>query len=147
MMPQGPGLLLTFLYYFSTATLIADIIFAWQLGLGFSDRMTLQLGLVVGLATGLLGVYMNRSRTLALKIKNKQQFTAHLEACLAAMGFEQKTHEETFDIYAPNGWLNWFGGKMLVKLDRQTATIVGRASNIRQLEKLVDRNLYTVSST
>ncbi|MGB0562765.1 MAG: hypothetical protein ACPGVO_13325 [Spirulinaceae cyanobacterium] len=133
-MPQGPGLLLTFLYYFSTATLIADLALSQQFKLGVNDRATLQLSLFVGIATGLVGLYMNRSRTLNFTVGNQRRFTSQLETALAEMGFGNKEDGEDYTIYSQSGWQRWFGGKILVKIERQAVTITSRADNIRQLE-------------
>ncbi|NEO88196.1 MAG: hypothetical protein F6J87_28655 [Spirulina sp. SIO3F2] len=136
-MPKGPGLLLTFFYYFSTATLLADVVLAQQLHLGMNNQATLQLSLLVGTMTGLLGLYMNRSSTLNFKIGNKRRFQTQLSTALTELGFEDQVDEDDFTIYSQSGWQRWFSGKILVKIERQSVTIVGRASNIRQLAPLV----------
>ncbi|MEM8641994.1 MAG: hypothetical protein AAGG51_24750 [Cyanobacteria bacterium P01_G01_bin.54] len=140
-MPQGPGLLLTFLYYFSTATLIADLVLAQQLQMGLNDRSTLQLSLFVGIMTGLLGLYMNRSRTLNFTVGSQRRFASRLEAALEEMGFDNKENAEGYSIYSHRGWQRWFAGKILVKIERQAVTITSRADNIRQLAPKVDQQV------
>lgn len=136
--PKGPSAPLTFLYYFATATLFADVVFAYQLGLGFNDRATLQLGLIIGLCTGVVGLYMNRSRTLSLQFTSAKKAQTGLDEALAELGFGEKSLTENgYWIYTQPGWRAWFAGKMLVVLDRRSGTVVGRASNIRQLERIV----------
>lgn len=138
-MPKGPGLLLTFAYYFSTATLLADLVLAQQLHFGVNSRVTLQLSLIVGIVTGLIGLYMNRSQTLQFTIGNQKRFKNHLESTLDQLGFDTKTDEEGYQIYTNSGWQRWFAGKILVKVERQSVEIVSRASNIRQLAPLVEK--------
>lgn len=136
-MPKGPGLLLTFAYYFSTATLLADLVLAQQLHLSINSPFTLQLSLIVGMATGLIGLYMNRSQTLQFTIRNQKRFKNQFESTLEQLGFDTKTDEEDYTIYTNSGWQRWFAGKILVKIERQSVVIVSRASNIRQLAPLV----------
>lgn len=136
-MPKGPGALLTFFYYFSTATLLADLALAQQLHLGINNQATLQLSLLVGMVTGLLGLYMNRSSTLNFTMGNKRRFNTQLSAALTELGFEDQREEGDYTVYSQPGWQRWFAGKILVKIERQSVTIVGRASNIRQLAPLV----------
>lgn len=136
--PKGPSALLTFLYYFATATLFADVVFAYQLGLSFNSRATLQLSLVIGFCTGLVGLYMNRSRTLSLQFISAKKAQTGIDAALAELGFSEKSiTEEGYWIYTQPGWRAWFAGKILVSVERRSGTVVGRASNIRQLERMV----------
>lgn len=70
----GPENSLTFLYYFGTTTLITIVLASLVLHLSPMSSITNQMGIVMGLVGGFLGLYFNRSLTLKQPIKGHKVF-------------------------------------------------------------------------
>lgn len=132
-MMQGPNFFVTFLYYFSTTTLIVLLLTSQGMGMSLETKLPYQLGTLCGLIAGLLGAYFNRSATRSITFSDRKAFIEQLEASLAQMGFEQKTQLEEFTAYTESSLGKALAGKILVKIEENSATIIGRSSIIKRL--------------
>ena len=96
-----------------------------------------QIGMLLGLVSGLLGAIFNRSATFSTSLADPTAFTQRLDEALSEMGFEKKTQLEEFTVYEKSALKTLFSGKVLVKIDQDSATIISRSSNIRYLKKIM----------
>ncbi len=96
-----------------------------------------QFGILFGLVAGLLGAYFNRSATISVSFRNKKTFIKTLDQALSEMGFEKKSQLEEFAVYEKSAIRTLFSGKVLVQIDQNSATIIGRSSNIRRLSQRI----------
>ena len=137
-MPQGPGFLVTFLYYFSSTTLIVMFVTSKGIGMSLETGLPYQFGILFGLVAGLLGAYFNRSATISVSFRNKKKtFIKTLEQALSEMGFQKKSQLEEFAVYEKSAIRTLFSGKVLVQIDQNSATIIGRSSNIKRLSQRI----------
>lgn len=136
-MPQGPGFLVTFLYYFSSTTLIVIFVTSKGIGMSLETGLPYQFGILFGLVAGLLGAYFNRSATISVSFRNKKTFIKTLEQALSEMGFQKKSQLEEFAVYQKSAISTLFSGKVLVQIDQNSATIIGRSSNIKRLSQII----------
>jgi hypothetical protein len=136
-MPQGPNFLVTFLYYFASTTLIVLAIASQGMEMSLQAKLPYQLGTSLGLVVGLIGAYFNRSATISASFQNAKAFTQQLDEALAQIGFEKKTQLDDFTVYSKSALSTLFSGKIFVKIDKSSATIVGRASNIKRLKQII----------
>ncbi|TAD79221.1 MAG: hypothetical protein EA001_04750 [Oscillatoriales cyanobacterium] len=136
-MVRGPGFWFTFIYYTVTATTVAAIASAPLLFEGNLGLEALQTALPAGLAIGALGAYFNHSIAIDFAMKNTREFQQQLTQTLADLGFSPMTDPDPalaeFAVYERGAIGKWFSGRVLVKLDRQQATIMGRAGLMRKL--------------
>ncbi len=136
-MPQGPGFLVTFLYYFSSTTLIVMFVTSKGIGMSLETGLPYQFGILFGLVAGLVGAYFNRSATISVSFRNKKTFIKTLEQALSEMGFQKKSQLEEFAVYEKSAIRTLFSGKVLVQIDQNSATIIGRSSNIKRLSQRI----------
>ncbi|AFY76366.1 MAG: hypothetical protein IGR93_01630 [Hydrococcus sp. C42_A2020_068] len=136
-MPQGPNFIVTFLYYFATTTLIVLLLASQGMGMSLESRFLYQLGTLCGLVAGILGAYFNRSATISITFQNPKAFRKQLDTALAQMGFDRQTQLDNFVVYGKSALKTMFAGKILVKIDENSATIIGRSSNLKQLKQLI----------
>lgn len=140
-MPQGPGFLFTFVYYTVMATVVATfssapLLFGGRLGLE-----AIETALPIGLVLGLLGAYFNRTASLELTVRSGNDVQTQLEQLLTSWEFV--TVDPTtvlgdrtgIQVYERASWRKWFSGRVFVRIERQTATVVSRAGLIRKLER------------
>jgi hypothetical protein len=141
---QTVGFLPTFLYYFTGATLIAAVSSAQAFNLGLTTGAPFRFGIIPGLLAGLAGAYFNRTVSLAIPcgtakpnaITNPKSFTAQLNQALTDLGYAEKSQlEGGYQVYQRSALRHWLSGSILVQVAEGTATIFGRASNIRRLQK------------
>lgn len=140
-MVRGPGFWFTFIYYTIyytvTATTVATIAGAPLLFGGTVGLESLQTALPAGLLIGALGAYFNHSIAIDFAMKNTREFQQKLTQTLADLGFSRIADPEPalaeFEVYERGAIGKWFSGRVLVKRDRQQATIVGRAGLMRKL--------------
>jgi hypothetical protein len=88
---------------------------------------------LVGLATGLLGANFNRNVTITVPIKRQAVFLKILNEILTAQGFEETSQLEDFTVYQKSALATLFSGRVFVKIEGKTATIMGRASVIKKI--------------
>lgn len=137
-MPSGPGFLLTFLYYFSCTTLIVVFVTSQGLGIDLFSRLPYQLGSSLGLVAGLLAVYFNRSVSVAATFPERKTWLVSLNQALDELGFEEQGRIDNFTVYGKSSLRNLFSGKILVRVEGNGATIIGRSSSIRRLKQLAN---------
>ncbi|EKV03809.1 hypothetical protein Lepto7375DRAFT_6125 [Leptolyngbya sp. PCC 7375] len=134
----GPENSLTFLYYFGTTTLITIVLASLVLNLSPMSVVPNQLGLVMGLVGGGLGLYFNRSITLKQSIKGHKVFLNQIEQPLAELGYrrvEDDSLPTDLVMYARNNIRGLLSGKIYIRLDGKTAYITSRAVHIRGLKQ------------
>lgn len=136
-MVRGPGFWFTFIYYTVTATTVATVAGAPLLFGGTVGLESLQTALPAGLVIGALGAYFNHSTAIDFATKNTREFRQQLSQTLADLGFSPVTEADPafaeFEVYERGAIGKWFAGRVFVKIDRQQATIVGRAGLMRKL--------------
>ena len=133
-MELGPGLLITFLYYFTCTTLITTVFSSQVLRLSLVTGMPYSVGVIFGLIGGLLGTYFNRTVTVSLEFNSKKVFTAALQDALTEMGFEETSKLDDFVVYQRPALSNIFSGKVFVQIGKGKATIASRSRNIKRIK-------------
>ncbi|NEQ80676.1 MAG: hypothetical protein F6K26_10590 [Moorea sp. SIO2I5] len=139
-MQLGPGLLITFLYYFTCTTLITTIFSSQVLRLSLVTGMPYSVGVIFGLIGGLLGTYFNRTVTVSLEFKSKKVFTAALQDALTEMGFEETSKLDDFVVYQRPALSNLFSGKVFVQIGKGKAIIASRSRNIKRISRKLSKN-------
>lgn len=137
----GPENSLTFLYYFGTTTLLTIVLASSVLHLSPMSVIPNQLGLVMGLVGGGLGLYFNRSVTLKQPIKGHKVFLNQISQPLAKLGYtpiEDDSLPTDLVIYARNNLRGLLSGKIYIRLEAKTAYITSRAVHIRGLKQTID---------
>lgn len=135
---QGPENSLTFLYYFGTTTLITMGLASAVLKLSPTSAIPNQLGLVMGLVGGCLGLYFNRSITLKQPIKGHKVFLNQISQPLANLGYSQVDDDSlSADVvmYSRSKLRGLLSGKIYIRLEPKTAYITSRAVHIRGLKQ------------
>lgn len=134
-MIPGPDFWPTFLYYFVGTTLIVALVTSQGLGLELGTRVPLQVGMLIGLVAGLAGAYWNRSIEVCVTFRDRAVFIETLERSLAEMGFEAKSELDEFVVYEKSALSTLFAGRIFLRVEKNRATIAGRASNVRRLQQ------------
>lgn len=137
----GPENSLTFLYYFGTTTLITIVLASMVLNLSPMSVIPNQLGLVMGLVGGFLGLYFNRSITLKQPIKGHKVFLNQISQPLAELGYtpvEADGIPTDLVIYGRSNVRGLLSGKIYIRLDGKTAYITSRAVHIRGLKQKLE---------
>lgn len=134
-MISGPGFWITFAYYFASTTIIGVLMATQVLGTEFGSALPYQLGLVLGLAGGALGGYFNRSQSVSGTVKSQKQFLRELETALTALGYEAQGEIEDYRVYGRSQVRGLFSGKIYVRLEGNAATLMGRSTNLKRLQK------------
>lgn len=135
--PQGPGFVPTFLYYFSGTALVTTFLAVQSLGVGLETGIPNQLGLIFGSMGGLIGAYFNRNRVIELPIAKRKAFLQQLEQALAEKGYEldDTAALEDVAVYRRAALRQLFSGRIYVQIEGQQAFIASRAANLRWLAK------------
>ncbi|KAI9130999.1 hypothetical protein [Acaryochloris sp. CCMEE 5410] len=146
----GPGIGLTFLYYFSMTVIIVMFIGSRSDAFTFASPELRQYGTLAGLVAGIIGTIVNRNVTMAITFENRNRFQTRLNQKLAEIGFEPEELEDeitdnTADpepegeylSYFRSGLAGQFAGGVYVLLSARSATISSRAINIRRIRKLL----------
>ncbi len=134
----GPENSLTFLYYFGTTTLLTIVLASMVLHLSPMSVVPNQLGLVMGLVGGALGLYFNRSVTVIQSIKGHKVFLNQISQPLAELGYlpvEDDSLPADLVIYARRSLRGLLSGKIYIRLDAKKAYITSRAVHIRGLRQ------------
>ncbi len=133
---EPPGIVITFLYYFACTNVIIFLIAFTQAGrLGIDESLLYQLGLVVGLLTGILGTKFNRSVTIAASFKKSKDFEQTIGKVLNNLGFVTNSQLEEFTVYQIPSLKSLFIGKLFLQVEKRSATIICRASLAKQLKE------------
>lgn len=135
--PQGPGWVPTFLYYFSGTALVTTFLAVQTLGVGLETGIPNQLGLLVGILGGLIGAYFNRNQIIEVPIAKRKTFLRQLEQALAEKGYEldEAADLEGVAVYRRPAFRQLFSGRIYVQIEDQQAFIASRATHLRWLKK------------
>lgn len=139
-MQFGPGLLVTFLYYFSSTAVIFTLVASRGMGLGTETGIPQAIGVAGGLLAGGLGTYFNRTVSWVLPLKNKKKPLIELENVLTQMGYENVSEalgESNVKVYDRTSFSKWVSGKVYVQTEPDQVTIASRASTIRRLQQVL----------
>lgn len=139
-MEFGPGIAVTFLYYFTSTAVVITLVASRSLGLGIDTGMPQQIGALGGLLAGIFGTYFNRTVSFSVPVQNQKQFLKSLEATLSQLGYEQVAEEQVdapVYIYQRSSFSKWFSGRVFVQFADQQATIASRAITVRSLKPLL----------
>ena len=132
---EPPGIGITFLYYFACTNLIVFFIgFTQGARLGIEQSLLYQLGLGVGVVTGILGATFNRSVTLTAKYKKSRMFKNSIEEVLTDLGFVPRSELEGYTVYQIPSIKSLFVGKVFVEINKRSATIICRSSLAKELK-------------
>lgn len=133
---EPPGITITFLYYFAcTNVIIFFIAFTQSARLGIDESLLYQLGLVVGLLTGILGAKFNRSVTITASYRKSKNFEKTIKKVLNDLGFITDSQLEEFTVYQIPSFKSLFVGKLFLQIEKRSSTIICRASLAKQLKE------------
>ncbi len=133
---EPPGITITFLYYFAcTNVIIFFIAFTQSARLGIDESLLYQLGLVVGLLTGVLGAKFNRSVTITASYRKRKNFEKTIKKVLNDLGFITDSQLEEFTVYQIPSFKSLFVGKLFLQIEKRSSTIICRASLAKQLKE------------
>ena len=133
---EPPGITITFLYYFAcTNVIIFFIAFTQSTRLGIDESLLYQLGLVVGLLTGVLGAKFNRSVTITASYRKSKNFEKTIKKVLNDLGFITDSKLEEFAVYQIPSFKSLFVGKLFLQIEKRSSTIICRASLAKQLKE------------
>lgn len=136
-MQFGPGLIATFLYYFSSTAVVLAFVVSQSSGLSVATGIPQQIGALGGLLAGGLGTYFNRTLSFSIPVESSKKFLNQLESTLASMGYQKIADEEGVQIYQRADFSRWFSGRIFIELADQQATIASRAITIRRLKQVL----------
>ncbi|MGG6294840.1 hypothetical protein ACQ4M4_10470 [Leptolyngbya sp. AN02str] len=136
-MQYGPGFAATFLYYFSSTAIVFALVMAKSLNLSIASGLPQEVGIAGGLVGGLVGAYFNRSSSYTVPFQKEKEFLKTLDDTLSQMGYEQRAQEDSTRMYVRKGLSKLVSGKLYVTLDKESATIAGRAIQIKAIKRLV----------
>lgn len=134
-MMNPPGLGLTFFYYFTVTNFIVLGLLSRRFEVGLLDHAIYPIAVGTGLIAGILGTTFNRNVTMTTTVKRKAVWLKSLNQNLAEMGFEPQKELEDFTIYQKKAIATLFSGRVFLKFEGKTATIIGRASVIAKLKQ------------
>lgn len=136
-MQFGPGVLPTFLYYFTATAVIVGFVTIRGMHFGLETGVPQIVGTIAGLIAGGLGTYFNRTIQVSVPVQSKKKFLNQLESTLNQMGYEKTAEEEeilTFERSA--GTLS--PSRIYVQIEGETATIASRARIVRQVQQAIE---------
>lgn len=137
-MQFGPGLVATFLYYFSSTAVVLAFVTIQSTGLSPATGIPQQVGAIGGLIAGVLGTYFNRTLSFSVSIEGRKKFLNQLESTLTSMGYEKIADDEGVQTYQRSSFSKWFSGRIFVQVEDQQATIASRAITVRNLKKVLE---------
>jgi len=143
---SGPGLWSTFLYYFTSSSLIA--VFAITQGLHTESDPSLHFypyigGLVFGLLAGSTGAYFNRHISITINSKKPHRLEQHLINQLIQNSYQLVGELEGFTIYQRPNLSGVFSGKLFYQLNENNVIISGRATQVKALRNYLNPKVET----
>ena len=132
---QAPGFWLTFLYYFTITDLVVLAFASRHFGVGFFDYSIYPIGICAGLIAGILGSSLNRNVTVTTKVKRRATWQKEFDRILQEMGFTPQQEIEDFTVYRKSGWATLFSGRVFLKFEGKTATIIARSILVKELRE------------
>ncbi len=136
-MQFGPGLVATFLYYFTSAAVAVSFVVARSTGLGLETGIPQQFGAISGLVAGAIGVYFNRTAQFSLSVQSQKKWLSRVESALAPYGYQLVLTEDNLRVYEREGWSKWFSGRIFVQIEGSEVTIASRAATVRALKQII----------
>ncbi len=136
-LPTGPGLAVTFLYYFVGSVLVANLLARNSSAYGLTTSIPKELALLVAALGGLLGAYFNHSTTLEIPIPSPKAFLCLLEATLTPLGYELESDIDGIRTYRRPALQQLLSGKIYVEVQPKLAILSSRASQLRRLRPLL----------
>ncbi|MBD1868160.1 hypothetical protein H6F95_12775 [Cyanobacteria bacterium FACHB-471] len=136
-MQFGPGFGVTFLYYFTSTAVLFTLVSSQALGIGMGSGIPQQVGLMGGLAAGLMGAYFNRTTTLSVTFKGKKAFLSNLNNVLGQMGYQQKSEADDLLVYERSELGKFLSGKVYVQLEPEKATLASRSIQLKRIQKQI----------
>jgi hypothetical protein len=139
-MQSGPGVIPTFLYYFTSTTLI--VVFVISRGLDPTEQFAISnnpfpIGIVLGVVAGGLGAYFNRYESVEVPIKNRGADLKLLTETLATLGYTEAEKIDPVTVYERPFPRNIFAGKLLIRINENSVEVSGRANRIRAFRKMI----------
>jgi hypothetical protein len=141
-MLTGPEFLTTFLYYFVCTTLIVVLVMSQGMGVSLESHFPYSMGMLTGLIAGAIGAYFNRNVTLSLPVTgDRKTFSKLLEKTFLEMGFTAGEQIEDFTVYCKSPLKTLFAGRILVKVEKDTVTLISRSSTVKRLQEQLNQGL------
>lgn len=135
----GPGAIATFLYYFTSTTLLTSFVAFKGLNLSFATGLPQQLGLLAGLVAGGLGAYFNRTIAITIAAPNSDRTLSEVEAVLQDMGYSlSETVEDeamVVRVYQRQPLRQLLSGQIYLQQQADQLTVASRAGQVRQLQR------------
>lgn len=154
----------TFIYYCAGTTMIAALVASQLLHLSLLTPQPYRIGLIFGVAAGILGAYFNHTATFSLTAKNPQALDSQITTLLTELGYSldpknsdfgdqstadpsspgQKTGENipstttSLEIYRPSFWRSLFTGPIIIQRHPPQLTFISRAQTIKWLRGQLD---------
>ena len=134
----GPSIIVVFMYYALGCMAISAIVGAQALHESPFSGQSLQAAVPIGFALGAVATYFNRTVEYAVSASNPKALRNRLDACLKERGYELDTDftaDGDFQSYRRSSWQKWTTGRIFVKWQGKSVTLVGRSSLIRPLQQ------------
>jgi len=147
----GPGAFATFLYYFTSTTILAALVAVRGLDMSVTTGVPQRLGLMVGLLAGGLGIYFNRTATISIAAPNGDRTLGEVEAALAEIGYRldqaelELSSEATgsseipLRVYQRAALGRLLSGRVYIQQMENQLIIASRAVHLRQLQRQLNR--------
>ncbi len=134
----GPNIFVVFLYYFLGCMVISAIVGAQALHESPFSGQSVQAAVPIGFVLAIVATYFNRTVEYAVSASNPKALRKTLESALRERGYELDNEfkaDEDFQSYRRSGWQQWTTGRIFVKWQGKSVTLVGRSSLIVPLQQ------------
>ncbi|MGD1849700.1 MAG: hypothetical protein ACFCBU_03540 [Cyanophyceae cyanobacterium] len=134
----GPSIIVVFLYYSAGSMAIAAIVGAQVLHESPFSGASFQSAVPLGFLLGAVATYFNRTAEFAIAASNPKALRKTLDAWLIDRGYELDSNfkaEGDFQSYRRSSWQRWTTGRIFVKWQGKSVTLVGRSSLVRPLQQ------------
>jgi hypothetical protein len=98
-------------------------------------------GLIVGLFLGLFIAFFLRGMTATVDVQNPATFVSRLEAATAQQGYYPASRTDEIFIFKPALRTGFLAGRLAVRIDAKTATMVGPKVHVARLQKRLSEKL------
>jgi hypothetical protein len=93
----------------------------------------------VGVLSGVLGAYVNRSATIELSFKKPALFSQHLQSVMATMQFELRSQpQDSILLYQRVGRLGLNRECVYVEMTRHHAKLMSRSNVLKQIQQQLE---------
>ena len=127
----GPSIFVVFLYYSAGSMAIAANVGAQELNATTISGVSFQNAVPLGLLLGAVATYFNRTTEFAIAASNPKALRKKLDAWMMERGYELDSDfkaEGDFQSYRKSSWQRWTTGRIFVKWQGKSVTLVGRSS-------------------